>query len=83
MELKLAAGGKRRKQNKGCANDRTASEHFACSAWSKYDDVQRGLCAGGGKLEDGRDARMSRCGRACKWAMCARAEYSTVQYVRA
>lgn len=28
-------------QNKGCANDRTTSEHFACSAWSEYDDVQR------------------------------------------
>lgn len=40
----------------------------------KNDDVHRGLWAGGGKLQDARDARLSRLGRAgeqCKWARFA------------
>lgn len=76
--------GRQTRADKGWANDRTTSEHFACSAWSKYDDVQRGLCAGGGKLADGRDARMARWGRVSKQVGdCVRAEYrmySTTQY---
>ena len=62
LEVRLAAADGRR-ADKGWANDRTTSGHFTCSARSRYDDVQQWSMCRRRVEDDGRYARVSRCGR--------------------